>query len=99
MGTAASTAGVKRQGHEVNHLLPPSADTKNEWNYTFTPPIYMYDVDTDNCTFSLKCCTLNTASNAFSRNCFLPLSDITDEECQRQSLQNQECGRLGCDAV
>jgi hypothetical protein len=54
MDTAASTAGVKRQGHEFNHLLPPSADTKNKWSYTSTPLIYYYGVERDNFTFSFE---------------------------------------------
>lgn len=97
--TAASTAGVKWQGHRVNHLLPPSADTKNEWSSSSTSPIHFYNVDTNNFTFSFEMLHFNAASNAFNRNCFLPWSDITDEECQRQSLQNQECGGFGCDVV
>jgi hypothetical protein len=30
--------GVKRQGHEANHSPPTSADVKEMWSYTSTPP-------------------------------------------------------------
>jgi len=36
--------GVKRQGHEANHSLPSSAEVKNAWSYTFTPPIRLHGV-------------------------------------------------------
>jgi hypothetical protein len=32
-------SGVKRQGHEVNHLRPFSGEVKNKWIYASTPPI------------------------------------------------------------
>jgi hypothetical protein len=42
------SAGVKRPGREVNHLLPGSAAAKNEWNYTATPPYAINGVHMDN---------------------------------------------------
>jgi hypothetical protein len=33
------TPGVKRPGREANHSPLPTADVKNEWRYTSTPPI------------------------------------------------------------
>jgi hypothetical protein len=31
-------ARIKRQWHEANRSPPTSAEVKNEWNYTSTPP-------------------------------------------------------------
>jgi hypothetical protein len=31
-------SGVKRPRHEANHSPPSSAEIKNAWNYTSTPP-------------------------------------------------------------
>jgi hypothetical protein len=33
---------TKRPGSEVDHTYAPSAEVKNEWNYSFTPPIYSF---------------------------------------------------------
>jgi hypothetical protein len=33
---------IKRSEHEADHLLPSSADVKNEWIYTSTPPVHIY---------------------------------------------------------
>jgi hypothetical protein len=30
--------GVKRPGRELHHLLPSSAEARNEWSYTYSPP-------------------------------------------------------------
>jgi hypothetical protein len=30
--------GIKRPGREADHSPPSSADVKNAWNYTSTPP-------------------------------------------------------------
>jgi hypothetical protein len=30
--------GVKQPGREVHHSLPSSAEVKNDWSYTSTPP-------------------------------------------------------------
>jgi hypothetical protein len=38
MGTG-SFPGVKRQGRGADHSPPPSAEVKNEWSYTSTPPL------------------------------------------------------------
>jgi len=37
MDTVCSTPEVKRPEHEANHSLPPSAEIKNAWSYTFIP--------------------------------------------------------------
>jgi hypothetical protein len=37
--------GLKRSGREVNHSHPSSAEVKNEWSYTYTPPICLHGVD------------------------------------------------------
>jgi hypothetical protein len=36
--------GVKRPGREVYHSPPSSAEVKNAWSYTFTPPIRLHGV-------------------------------------------------------
>jgi len=36
--------GVKRPGREVDHSPPSSAEVKNAWNYTSTPPIRLHGV-------------------------------------------------------
>jgi hypothetical protein len=36
--------GVKRPGREDAHSPPPSAEVKNAWSYTPTPPIRLNDV-------------------------------------------------------
>jgi hypothetical protein len=36
--------GVKRPGHEVDHSPSPSAEIKNAWSYTLTPPIRLHCV-------------------------------------------------------
>jgi hypothetical protein len=34
-------------------IQPPSlANIRNEWNYTYTPPVCLYGLYTDNCTFT-----------------------------------------------
>jgi hypothetical protein len=36
--------GVKRLGREADHSPPSSAEVKNVWSYTSTPPIRLHDV-------------------------------------------------------
>jgi hypothetical protein len=36
--------GVKLPGRKPDHSLPSSAEVKNAWSYTFTPPICLYGV-------------------------------------------------------
>jgi hypothetical protein len=36
--------GVKRPGREAYHESPSSVEVKNEWNYTFAPPVRSYCV-------------------------------------------------------
>jgi hypothetical protein len=38
------TLGVKRPGHEADYSFSSSAEVKNAWNYTSTPPISLYGV-------------------------------------------------------
>jgi len=35
----ALSSGVKWPGHEPDHLPPFTAEVKNSWNYTCTPPM------------------------------------------------------------
>ena len=44
---------VKWPEHEVDHLIPSSAEVKNEWSYNSTPPVCLHGVDVNNCTFWL----------------------------------------------
>jgi hypothetical protein len=39
--------GAKRTGFGVNHLPLVSAEVKNEWSFTLTPPIRLYVVYRD----------------------------------------------------
>jgi len=52
-GSPDSSIGAKWLGHDVNHSTPSSAEVKNEWSYTFAPPIYLHGMDRDNFTFDL----------------------------------------------
>jgi hypothetical protein len=40
----ALSLGVKQPGHEVDHSPPSSAEVKNAWSYTSTPPICFHGV-------------------------------------------------------
>jgi hypothetical protein len=42
--TGRSFPGVKRPGREADHSLPSSAEVKNAWSYTSTPPIHLHSV-------------------------------------------------------
>jgi hypothetical protein len=44
LGTTGSFPGVKRPGREADHSPPSSAEVKNAWGYTSTPPICLHDV-------------------------------------------------------
>jgi hypothetical protein len=54
----AFSLGLKRPGREDDHSPPSSAEVKNEWSYTGTPPIHLHGVvfsqkeHRDNCIFS-----------------------------------------------
>ena len=37
-GSYSGGGGLKKPGHEFNHSPPFSAEVKNEWSYTSTPP-------------------------------------------------------------
>jgi hypothetical protein len=43
-GTRGSFLGVKRPGREADHSPPSSAEVKNEWSYTSTPPVRLHGV-------------------------------------------------------
>jgi hypothetical protein len=36
--TGTLSLGIKRPGREADHLAPSSAEVKNAWSYTSTPP-------------------------------------------------------------
>jgi len=40
----ALTPGVKRLGREADHSPPSSAEIKNAWSYTSTPPVRLHGV-------------------------------------------------------
>jgi len=42
VGTRSSSPGVKRPECKVNHSPPSSAQVKNAWSYTSTPPMYSW---------------------------------------------------------
>jgi hypothetical protein len=42
----------KRPGRELNHIPPFSADVKNEWKHTSTPPTHLCGMDKNNLTFT-----------------------------------------------
>jgi hypothetical protein len=42
--SGALSIGVKRPGREADHSPPSSAEVKNAWNYTSTPPIRLHGV-------------------------------------------------------
>jgi hypothetical protein len=42
MGASGSFSGVKRPGREADHSPLASAEVKNEWSYTFTPPTRLH---------------------------------------------------------
>jgi hypothetical protein len=44
MGTGTLSLGVKRPRREADHSPPSSAEVKNEWSYTSTPPIRLHGV-------------------------------------------------------
>lgn len=53
MGTAVVSSAVKLPGHEVDHLPPHCTYAENEWNNTFTPPVWLKGLGRDNFTFTL----------------------------------------------
>jgi hypothetical protein len=44
LGPEVLSLGVKWPGREADHSPPHSAEVKNAWNYTFTPPIRLHGV-------------------------------------------------------
>jgi hypothetical protein len=42
--SGALSLGVKRLGREAEHSPPSSAEVKNAWSYTSTPPIRLHGV-------------------------------------------------------
>ena len=48
-----SYTGAKRSRHEIYHSPVSSAELKNEWSYTSTPPICLHDAARHNFTFYL----------------------------------------------
>jgi hypothetical protein len=51
MGTEFLSLGIQLLGHDVDNLLPSSAEAKNEWSYTSTVLTYLYGVGKYNFTF------------------------------------------------
>jgi hypothetical protein len=43
-GNRGFSLGVKRPGCETDHSSPSSAEVKNEWSYTSTPPVRLHGV-------------------------------------------------------
>jgi flagellar basal body-associated protein FliL len=44
MGTGGSFPGARAAGRETDHSPPSSAEVKNAWSYTITPPICLHGV-------------------------------------------------------
>lgn len=42
MGTTNSFPGVKRPGHEADHLPSSYAKVTKEWSYSSTPPVFLH---------------------------------------------------------
>jgi hypothetical protein len=40
----ALSPGVKWSGHEDEHPRPSSAEVKDAWSYTYTPPVRLHGV-------------------------------------------------------
>jgi len=51
VGVEGSSLEVKLQGYEDDQSPPNSAEVKNEWSYTATPPTSLHGVDMGNFTF------------------------------------------------
>jgi hypothetical protein len=51
MNTEGSSPGLKQLEREVDHSPAISADVKNEWSYTPTPPIRLHGTENDKFTF------------------------------------------------
>jgi hypothetical protein len=62
-GFRASLPGVKWFGRGVNHSLLSSAEVKNEWSYTSTPPICLNDADKKK-TLAMLLLTANSTDQA-----------------------------------
>jgi len=43
MGTGGSFSGVNKPGREAGHSPPSSTMVENEWMYTSSTPIFLYD--------------------------------------------------------
>jgi hypothetical protein len=46
--------GAKLSGSEADHTPPSSAKIKNEWSFTFTPPMHFHRVFSDKYTFTFE---------------------------------------------
>jgi len=44
-GYRGSFLEVKQLGHGIYHSAPSSVEVKNEWCYTFTPPICLHGME------------------------------------------------------
>jgi len=50
VGVAVLSPAMNHLETEVDHWSPCSAEVKNEWSSTFTTPVCLHDVGTDNFT-------------------------------------------------
>jgi len=53
MGIRGYFPWVKRSRSEVNHSPRSSAEVKDKWSYTSTPPICLHGLDREHFTFYL----------------------------------------------
>ena len=56
IGTGVRSQAVKWQEHKVNHISTSSAEFKNEWSCTSSPPICLHGTDRDHFTFHIGKC-------------------------------------------
>ena len=50
-GNRGYFSGANRRERKVNHSSPSSAEVKNEWRYTSTPPYASMELDRENFTY------------------------------------------------
>jgi hypothetical protein len=71
--------GVKWPGREADHSPPSSCEVKNEWSYTFTPPIRLHGVvHRDNFNFTTSPIHSDSEMNQQTRVGNAPTSPVKE---------------------
>jgi hypothetical protein len=60
--------GGKQLGRELKHSTSCSAEVKNAWSYTSTPPVCLHGIDRDNFTLTFH---ITVQPLIIAKNCFL----------------------------